>query len=311
MFDTHDSAEGRKGIRGRRWTAQALVRAAAAAICLVLLPLSGTAAMAQSSQPLTVSFPSADGKTKLTGYLFAPPGRPKSAPAVVLLPGRLGAYSAHAKDNYSSMTLDRNIRTWADLWAAQGYWALVVDSFGPRGYPEGLPTSGSRPDAISETAVQPLDAYGALRYLRASPRIKGDRIALEGWGGGGSAALDSMRDKLLHGASALDHGHGFRAALSLFPDCGVQDHADSDYIPYAPVRIFVSAHEEKATTLTCEKLASTARAKGGDIAVTVADTAAPHGAADPAHGRLASASSAANRETRREALAFIEAAFGR
>ena len=45
----------------------------------------GSAAMAQSSQPRTVTFPSADGKTMLTGYLFAPAGRPKTAPAVVLL----------------------------------------------------------------------------------------------------------------------------------------------------------------------------------------------------------------------------------
>lgn len=207
------------------------------------------------------------------------------------------------------MTLDRDIRSWADLWAAQGYWALVVDSFGPRGYPGGLPASGTHPPAISEIAVQPLDAYGALRYLRDSPRVRGDRVALEGWADGGSATLDSMSDKMLP-ASTLDHGRGFRAAISLYPNCSGGDHVDDSYLPYAPVRIFVGGREQKAASASaCEKLATATKAKGGDIALTVID-GAPRDSDDPARGRQGSAASAANRETRREAVAFVVAALG-
>lgn len=48
--------------------------------------------------PRTVNFPSGDGKTELTGYLFEPEGKKgMRVPAVVMLHGRAGAYSSLAK----------------------------------------------------------------------------------------------------------------------------------------------------------------------------------------------------------------------
>ena len=47
-----------------------------AALCLALL--ATLPALAQTAQPRTVNFLSADGKTNLVGYLFAPAGRPKT-----------------------------------------------------------------------------------------------------------------------------------------------------------------------------------------------------------------------------------------
>ncbi len=141
-----------------------------AVIAALLCLLMAAPAWAQSSQPRTVSFPSADGKTTLTGYLFPPAGRPKTAPAIVLLHGRGGVYISRAKGDYSSLTLARGIRTWANFLSSDGYWVLVVDSFGPRGFPGGLDAAHTAP--IDEPAARPLDAYGALRYLRASPRVR-------------------------------------------------------------------------------------------------------------------------------------------
>ncbi len=199
-----------------------LLLAVATLLCLLGLALVSSPARAQTSQPRTVTFLSADGKTTLVGYLFAPQGHPKSAPAVVLMHGRTGAYSSLARGNYSSVTLSKRIRGWAELWSAQGYWALVVDSFGPRGYPAGFAagTDASRPAAVNEVTVRPLDAYGALRYLRASPRVKSDRIALQGWSNGGSATLASMTSK--SEMDEVEAGHGFRIGLALYPGCGLQ-----------------------------------------------------------------------------------------
>lgn len=55
------------------------------------------------------------------------------------------------------------------VWAERGYLALHVDSFGPRGYPQGFPRNSykDRPSEANEQNVRPLDAYGALDFLRA------------------------------------------------------------------------------------------------------------------------------------------------
>ena len=281
------------------------LRALLAAMCLAIALAFSGQALAQTSQPRTVSFPSADGKTTLTGYLFAPAGRPKTAPAVVLMHGRSGAYSSFARGNYSSITIDKGIRNWADLWAAQGYWALVVDSFGPRGFPAGV-EGGSDPPSTSAVSVRPLDAYGALRYLRASPRVKPDRIALQGWSDGGSAVLAAMSSQI----SALEGGHGFRVAVALYPGCGLDSHLKDGYAPYAPVRIFIGSKDGENSTAACERLVSAGRAKGGDIAIDVLE-GATHGYDDAMRPRPAvPANATATAETRHRAIAFVAAALG-
>jgi dienelactone hydrolase len=264
-------------------------------------------AIAQTSQPKTVTFLSADGKTTLVGYLFAPQGHPKSAPAVVLMHGRAGPYSSLAHGNYSAITLSKRLRGWAELWSAQGYWALIVDSFGPRGYPNGFAagTDASRPATVNEVTVRPLDAYGALRYLRTSPRVNPDRIALQGWSNGGSATLASMATKVE--TSEAEIGHGFRIGLALYPGCGLQGHFKDGYAPYAPVHIFIGTRDEEVSTLACQKLTTASKTAGSDIAISVFE-GATHDFDDPGRERQdVAANVTANAETRRQSLALMAA----
>ena len=111
---------------------------AIAAFLMALLMLSGGQALAQTSQPRTVSFPSADGKTTLVGYLFAPAGRPKTAAcrradaraAAALFLARQGQLLCFAdhRETPACCGPKRGRR--------KGYWALIVDSFwSARGYP--------------------------------------------------------------------------------------------------------------------------------------------------------------------------------
>ena len=115
-------------------------------------------------------------------------------PAVVMMHGRAGAYSSAADGRYDASTLSRRHRMWGELWARQGYLAILVDGFGPRGYPQGFPrfSYGRRPPEVDEVAVRPLDAYGALAYLRTRADVVPDRIGLQGWSNGGSATLSAM-----------------------------------------------------------------------------------------------------------------------
>src|SRR5215468_6298603 len=152
---------------------------------------------AVATLPATVQFPSADGKTTLTGFVYAPKDRrAERAPAVVMMHGRSGPYSSNVKNGgpYNASTLSKRHRMWGESWSALGYVAVLVDSFGPRGYPGGFGrhTYNERPDPVNEVTVRPLDAYGALAYLRSRPDVAPDRIGLQGWSNGGSATLAAM-----------------------------------------------------------------------------------------------------------------------
>ncbi len=160
-----------------------------ARLALMLMALSGSAHAQER-----VTFPSADGKTTLVGYVFVPRSPTTPMPAVVMMHGRAGAYSNAAKGRYDASTISRRHRMWGALWAANGYVAVLVDGFAPRGYPAGFPRFSyeNRPDVVNEVTVRPLDAYGALTWLRTRKDIAADRIALQGWSNGGSATLAAM-----------------------------------------------------------------------------------------------------------------------
>jgi carboxymethylenebutenolidase len=306
----HRKQAARTATARRRFDRLVVALLAVMLTLMLALWLTAVAAFAQSAQPRTVSFPSADGKTMLTGYLFAPAGKPKTAPAIVLMHGREGAYLPGAKGNYSSMTLDKDLRNWAELWSSQGYWALIVDSFGPRGLAAGLPPRASdagRAAAQSADRLRPLDAYGALRYLRASPRVKADRIAIAGWSNGASAALAAMDKAALPAAEAAT-GKGFRGALAFYPGCGAN--SGGAYRPYAPVRIFFGGRDNGAAIAACQKLVVAGKAAGGDIGVTVLGTAS-RDFDDPVRRRQdADADEAATAEARRQASALMASLLG-
>src|SRR4030095_15831073 len=150
-------------------------------IALLTLALVLFAAQQASAQmPERVTFASADQKTTLVGYLFLPRAHRLPVPAVVMMHGRAGAYSSRANGVYDATTLSKRHKAWGELWAAQGYVALMVDGFGPRGYPAGFPRHSydSRPEELNEVTVRPLDAYGALAWLRPRAHVGGARTPL-------------------------------------------------------------------------------------------------------------------------------------
>jgi len=243
--------------------------------------------------PQRVMFPSADGHTMLTGYLFTPAGkRGARAPAVVMMHGRAGAYSVNANGRYDETTLSRRHQAWGELWAAQGYVALLVDGFGPRGYPQGFPRSSyeDRPPELNEVTIRPLDAYGALAYLRKRPEIAADRIGLQGWSNGGSATLATMAA----GAPGLK-GAGFRAALAFYPACGLKGQFDGSYRPYAPVQVFHGTADEEVSPRRCGELVERSRAEAGTIDIRYYQ-GATHSFDDPSTKRQSNAANAAATE---------------
>lgn len=255
-----------------------------------------------------VTFPSADGVTMLVGYIFRPQG-PHAArmPAVVMMHGRAGAYSAAADGDYSAMTLSRRHQQWGHLWAQQGYLAMLVDGFGPRGYPQGFLRFSyfSRPATLNEVTVRPLDAYGALAWLRKRDDVIPDRIALQGWSNGGSAALATMASASAPGVASLTPVTGFRGALVFYPACGLQGQFDDGLVPYAPVRVFQGSADEEVSPHYCGELVDRSRAGGGDIQITFYP-GATHDFDDPGKDRRnVPANAAATADATPRAIAFF------
>ncbi len=242
--------------------------------CLIIA-LAGNAAIAGAEQeplPERVTFPSADRHTVLVGYLYRPAKASQDTPAVVMMHGRAGAYSSKADGVYDASTLSGRHRAWGQLLSEQGYFALMTDGFGPRGYPQGFGryTYNERPPELDEVTVRPLDAYGALAYLRTLPGIAKDRIALLGWSNGGSATLSALSS----GTPALPSPTprtGFRAAVAFYPGCGLKDKfKDTPYRAYAPVRVFHGLADEETSPRVCAALVRRSRAEtGSDIEIAL------------------------------------------
>jgi carboxymethylenebutenolidase len=254
-----------------------------------------------------VSFPSADGKTVLAGYLFRPETKTAGpAPAVVMMHGRGGVYSSHANAN-GAATISRRYREWGHLWARQGYSALMVDGFGPRGYAKGFPRSSysQRPEELDEVNIRPLDAYGALIWLRKQQGVAGDRIVLQGWSNGASATLAAMAAGAAPGLGPLTRESGFRAGLAFYPGCRLKGQFTDGLKPYAPVRVFHGMADEEVSPKRCAELVALSRKRGGDIEVTFYPGAA-HGFDDPGRKRQSEpANAAAKADATAKAVAFV------
>jgi dienelactone hydrolase len=236
--------------------------------------------------PERVTFMSADGHTTLVGYLFKPNLSAKHFPAVVMMHGRAGAYSERANGVYQASTLSLRHKAWGHKWAEAGYIAVLVDGFSPRGYPQGFPPHSydSRPEELNEITVRPLDAYGALAYLRSRPDVIPDRIGLQGWSNGGSAAIASMSQDA-PGITTPTAAKGFRAALVFYPACGLKGQFDTKpFRPYAPVLVFHGTADEEVSYKRCVSFVETSRENGGDVQIEIYQ-GATHGFDSPSRKR--------------------------
>jgi len=270
---------------------------------LVLLSLLMPLLQAQPVQ--TVHFLSEDHQTKLVGYLFEPARESGPHPAIILLHGRAGPYSSLAKGVYNATTLSKRHKEWGEFWAEKGYVAMLVDSFGPRGYPQGFPKGSyeDRPQEVSEQTVRPLDAYGGLRYLRSRRDVLPDRIGVQGWSNGAMTVLVTMGEN----APGFDHSTspgGFRAALAEYPGCGMEA-IQGKYRPYAPLLMLLASADDEVSPTRCEHFAERAKSAGAAIEFHVFE-GAEHNFDDPGQKKQSNpANQRATEDTYRRAERFF------
>jgi carboxymethylenebutenolidase len=283
-----------------------LIRFAAAA-ALAILSVAASPPPPLGPLPDRVTFASADGQTNLVGYVFKPEG-PHAArsPAVVMMHGRAGPYSSLANGRYDASTLSQRHQKWGHLWAQQGYLAILVDGFGPRGFPEGFThqSYSQRPESVNEVTVRPFDAYGALAYLRTRNDVAADRIALQGWSNGASATLATM-SSTTPALKSPTAATGFRGAVAFYPGCGLKGKFKAGLLPYAPVRVFIGTDDEEVSPQDCRDLVDASRAQRADITLKIYP-GATHDFDDPGASRQdVPANAAAMRDATAAAIAFF------
>jgi len=260
----------------------------AVSIMLVILALAALASVQvwARSLPEHVKFESLDGKTELDGYLFLPAKKSgEKLAAVVMMHGRGGVFSSLADGKFDGSTLSKRHVFWGRHWADLGLAALLVDSFSPRGYPQGFTIHSypSRPESVNEVTVRPLDAFGALAYLKSRIDINPDRIFLQGWSNGASATIVSLSDEVLGDLKPIPPG-GFRAGIAFYPACRLHERFAGGYKPYAPLRIFSGDNDEEVSFKECNRLTEKSAKDGGDVAITIYP-GATHDFDEPSHSR--------------------------
>ena len=267
---------------------------------------------AAAAEPETVFFKSADDRTEIVGYLFKPQtAGPHSA--IVLLHGRGGPYSInHNKDCMfvsrsvasacNAGTLSMRHRMWGEYWAERGYLALLPDSFGPRGKAHGFGRfthDDPERDDVNEKTVRPLDAEGALAFLRSRDDVVANRIFLQGWSNGGSTTLNVM---IRQGAKPA----GFRAALAFYPGCGNKALLAPVVSTTAPIAMFLGSDDEEVSPTICQHVAERSRAAGTNIDVTLYP-GATHDFDDPGAKRQSvPGNQAAKQDAMEKATAMVE-----
>jgi len=279
---------------------------------VVLLMLAMLPAPAACAAPDTVFFPSADGRAEIVAYLFKPQ-TPGPHPAVVMLHGRGGPYSANVNKGCTLVSrtspsacnagsLSKRHMMWGQYWAERGYLALLPDSFGPRGKAHGFDRfTHDDPDRadVNEKTVRPLDAEGALNWLRKQPDVVANRIFLQGWSNGGSTALNVMQRQ---GAKTA----GYRAALVLYPGCGPKALLAPNLATSAPVTLLLASDDEEVSPARCREMAERSIAAGSKIDVMLYP-GATHGFDDPGRSHQSiPGNRSALEDAMKRAIAFVE-----
>lgn len=151
-------------------------RAAALALLACALAACGTASTS------SIATTTASGTADQIPIAVMKPDGPGPFPTVVIVHdcSGLGVRSSGAPDR------------WARELVGRGYAIVIPDSFGTRGFPNGVCTDASPKRNDVSPAHRVRDAYAALAHARTLPYVDGRRVGLMGGSHGGATTVASM-----------------------------------------------------------------------------------------------------------------------
>lgn len=205
-----------------------------------------------------VSFPSTDGDLKggaptmITGYLYKPAGSGPFA-AVVGIHGCDGV--ANEKGEIRPL-----YGTWGDILSQKGYAVLLIDSFQPRGHVSlcALLPVFSRP--ILPNRETPMDAFGAMNYLRSRSDVRPDSIAILGQSYGGMAMMFTIANGAL--PKDVPPEKDFRAAIAFYPNCPPVLDKDPHWRPRQRMLLLMGESDNFTPPGPCKEMVVRAKDEG-------------------------------------------------
>ena len=175
-------------------------------------------------------------------------------------------------------------KRWAQQLVPQGYVVLMPDSFGPRGFPDGVCISNVRGREAVDYPQRAADALGALAALRRLPYVDGSHVGIMGGSHGGSTTLMTLSAPV-GGFLTEAKEHGFAAGIALYPRCDAAYGAWSilrrggrvgpmsahfgTYKPLAPLLILAGELDDWTPAEPCRQMAATSKAAGHPIDIVV------------------------------------------
>ena len=128
---------------------------------------------------------------------------------------------------------------WAETLVSWGYVAMVVDSFGARGF---------QSVCTSVSAVTPrtrgYDIAGASEYLQSQPYVLKGELGLIGFSHGGWTIMKAVQSN-----NKLEN-QGVKAAIAYYPYCDPVDDVDVDL----PLLVLIGAEDDWTPADRCRRL---------------------------------------------------------
>jgi carboxymethylenebutenolidase len=139
-----------------------------------------------------------------------------------------------------------NVRM-AELLKSWGYVALVVDSFSLRGLKD---VCGRNWPTQADAEKRAVDIDAAGLWLNSQDFVKGSQLAFMGYSYGGGVGLL----RTLSGRTDLRVPGGWRAAILVYPDCGLGEAIGPALRPRLPTMIAMAALDDWTPVKQCEAL---------------------------------------------------------
>jgi dienelactone hydrolase len=193
----------------------------------------------------------------------ATPAAPRVIPAAEVRPPGAGPFPAvvllHGCHGVSDSTRD-----WARWFGEQGYVALIVDSWQPRGI-----RNGCTPGPNFGNTERLDDAVGALRWLHTREYVDRQRVGVMGWSNGGVFAMavingPSLERALARGVSMPEPG--FAASVAMYPG-GCYSLVEGQVV--RPLLVLVGDADDWTLPGECVRMVEAMRARGADARVVL------------------------------------------
>jgi dienelactone hydrolase len=221
----------------------------------------GAACTAFAQEAISLPGP---GGIVLKAWHYKPSGDTTPKPVVIALHGCGGLY---ATSGDRKGQLNARHHAMGQMLQAQGYHAILPDSFGSRGIESICSEAQRLKNGIQVgTDERRADVLAALSWVRAQSWADASRnnIALLGWSHGSQTLLASTDA----GNSAVKAaGQSFKTAIAFYPGC--VEASRTGYRPNTQLTMLLGADDDWTLPDPCIRLGEQLKNKGDDVTVKV------------------------------------------